>query len=164
MGMLDELLYIKTFRKDQAETALLVARAQLAHAHRVEDEARQRLSRFQTQAEQDERAWYQDLCSRLVRPREIAEVQLEVAILRAEEQARIEALAQAGRERTQAQSHYTGAADTLQVASATRSKFEELAAPHHATERRELERREEQELEEVAGHPRRRDDEETQPP
>jgi type III secretion protein O len=164
MGMLDELLYIKTFREGQAETAMLVSRAHLAEAHRQESNAQQELSRFQAAAREDELSWYRSLCQRIVRPQEIADVQLDVAILRAEEQARAESLAQAEQQRAQAQTGYTDANEHLREASATRNKFEELASQHNAAERREQERREEQELEEVAGNPRRRDDDDPYEP
>jgi type III secretion protein O len=158
MSMIDQLLYIKDFRERQAETAMQKSRLVLTEAHRAEDEAQQELDRFVQQAQEDERAWYQALCERVVKLRDIEDVQTDVAILRAEEAQRAKELDQAQQARVQAQSSFNLATQALREASTARSKFEELADRHHEALNKEAERKEDLELEELAGVVREREE------
>ncbi len=158
MSMIDQLLYIKHFREQQAETAMQKSRMVLAQAHRLEDDAQQELTRFVEQAQKDELAWYQALCERIVKVRDIEDVQTDVAILRAEEAQRARELEQAQQAREQAQSSFNTATQVLRDASTARNKFEELAMRHHEALIKEAERKEDLELEELAGIVREREE------
>jgi len=158
MSMIDQLLYIKEFREQQAETALQKSRLILADAHQQENLARETLEVFVAQAREDELLWYRELCERVVKLRDIEEVQLDVAILRAEEAARQQDLDRAQNEREQAQVAFNSATHVMREASTARNKFEELALSHHAALSKEAERKEDLELEELAGIVREREE------
>ena len=158
MAMIDELLFIKTFRERKAETALQRSRLVLVDAQRQEDNARQTLERFIEQATEDELRWYRELCARLVKQHDIEVVQQDVAIQRAEEQAHLRELEAAAAAHVSAQAAFNQATAVLRDASTSRSKFDELARLHHDAAAREAERVEELELEEVAGIVRERHD------
>ena len=158
MAMIDELLFIKTFRERKAETALQRSRLVLVDAQRQEDTARQTLERFIEQATEDELRWYRELCARLVKQHDIEVVQQDVAIQRAEEQAYLRELEAAAAAHVSAQAAFNQATTVLRDACTSRSKFDELARLHHDTVAREAERVEELELEEVAGIVRERHD------
>ena len=158
MAMVDELLYIKTFREQQAETALQRSRTELRLAHQAEDVARDERDEFARQAVEDELRWYRELCERLVKVRDIEDVQLAVSMLRMREIEFEKALEAKQREREQAQQVFHTASDHLKQASTARNKFEELARQHHVAVARESERKEEMELEELAGIVREREE------
>jgi type III secretion protein O len=158
MAMIDELLFIKKFREKKAEKEFQKARLALVEARKVEEAANQTLTDFQVQAEQDELSWYKDLCSRVVKPRDIANVQEDVAMLRATEQMHANALHKAEREHTLAQDTHAQANGALREASKAREKFTELARNYHWIVAQEAERKEELELEEVSGNIRKKDD------
>lgn len=158
MAMVDELLYIKSFREQQAETDLQRSRADLRIAHAAEDDARIERDEFARQAQEDELRWYRELCEKLVRVRDIEDVQLAVAGLRQREAHLQQVLEQRERDREQSQQRFHQASDHLRQASTARSKFEELAREHHLAVSREAERKEEMELEELAGVVREREE------
>lgn len=162
MAMVDELLFIKRFREQKAEKDMLRTRFDLQQAHGREEAAQDSLQAFRLQAQADELRWYGDLCSRLVKPREILAVQEDVAVLRANEAQLAIGLEQAQAEHAAAQQRYAGATDQHRLATAAKNKFVELADSFHAAEARERERRDEMELEEVAGQVRLRDGTEEQ--
>ena len=158
MAILDELLFIKTFREKKAETVLQKSRGALLEAHRREDLADSTLTRFVDQAVLDEDRWYRALCARTVLLRDIAEVQQDVAILRATEQVHAKALDQARSVRESAAAANVKATAALREASAVRQKFVELARTYNEALGREAERKEELEMEEVASVVRERDE------
>lgn len=158
MAMVDELLYIKSFRERQAETAMQRSRTELRLAHEAEDQARTERDDFARQAEEDELRWYHELCERLVKVRDIEDVQHAVAALRLREAEFEQALVNREQEREQAQHGFKAATDHLKQASTARSKFQELAREHHLAVSREAERKEELELEELAGVVREREE------
>lgn len=158
MAMVDQLLFIKTFRERQAETVLQRSRLSLAQAHQLEEQAQHELERFIAQATEDELRWYRQLCERVVKLRDIEDVQTDVAILRAEEAERARARDAATQQREQAQSAFTQASQQMKEASTARNKFEELARQHHALVAKEVERKEDLELEELAGIVREREE------
>lgn len=157
MAMVDELLFIKRFREQKAEKEMLRTRFDLQQAHQHREEAEDTLQTFRVQAQEDELRWYGDLCSRLVKPRDILAVQEDVAVLRVHETQLAIGLEQAQVEHDAAQKRYAGATDQHRLATAAKNKFVELAYNFHAAEARERERRDELELEEVAGQVRVRD-------
>lgn len=150
MAVLDELLSIKDFRQRQADAALQAARARLAEAHRNEGRKRQELEQFARQAEADMNAWYQALFARQVKVRDLHELHLDIAILRAEEEAHRRLHDEALKGLQTAQHSHHSATDTLREATTVRDKFLELAQRHHAALAKALERKEELEFEELA--------------
>jgi len=157
-AMVDQLLFIKEFREQKAETELQKSRVRLAEAHRVEDETQRTRDEFFEFSRREELRWYDDLCSRLVTVRDITHVQEDVAGLRATERGHDEALEKAAAQRAQAQAHFAGATQTRRDAQAAREKFVEIATSFHALAAKEAERREELELEELAGQRRDREE------
>ena len=85
MSMFKELLAIKRFREGQAE--LRVARERTSHqqAELARVAAQETLERFRVEAVERERGMYDDLCSRVVKLRDIEDVMQGVATLRATE-------------------------------------------------------------------------------
>ena len=158
MAMVDELLYIKSFREQQAETALQSSRVELRVAREAEEQARVVRDDFTRQAVEDELRWYRELCERVVKVRDIEDVQLAVAGLRQREIELQKMLEQREQDRQQSQQRFHQASDHLKQASTARSKFEELAREHHLAVSREAERKEEMELEELAGVVREREE------
>lgn len=157
MAMVDELLFIKNFREQKAEKDMLRTRLDLQQAHHRQEKAEDTLQVFRVQAQQDEVRWYGELCTRLVKPREILAVHEDVAVLRSTEAHLAVRLEQALAEHEVAQQHYASATDQHRLATMAKNKFIELVQNVHAAEARERERREEMELEEVAGQLRLRD-------
>lgn len=157
MAMVDELLFIKNFREQKAEKDMLRTRLDLQQAHHRQEKAEDTLQVFRVQAQQDEVRWYGELCTRLVKPREILAVHEDVAVLRSNEAHLAVRLEQALAEHEVAQQHYASATDQHRLATMAKNKFIELVQNFHAAEARERERREEMELEEVAGQLRLRD-------
>ena len=154
MAVVDELLFIKNFREQKAEKNMLRTRLDLQQAHHRQLKAQDTLQVFRVQAQQDEVRWYDELCSRMVKPREILSVQEDVAALRTTEANLAVSLEQASTEHEAAQQHYAVATDQHRQATTAKNKFIEVAQNFHAEVARERERREELELEEVAGQMR----------
>ena len=82
MNVFDELLAIKRFREGQAEIAVSRQRLRQAEADAARQASEQALTDFREAAERREREMYRDLCSRVVRVREIENVLQGVAGLR----------------------------------------------------------------------------------
>lgn len=158
MAMLDELLSIKTFREQQAESRLQVARISLADAHRTEDLATDELARYQDYARQQEDAGYRALFERAVKVRDIAELHQDIAILRMTEQQYRRELDQARAQRESAQTDHQLADSAARDARTTREKFDELVARDHAVRARTAEYREELEYEELSAIVREREE------
>jgi type III secretion protein O len=156
--MIEDLLFIKTFRERKAETELQKSRATLVLAQVAEKQAQSSLDEYIAYATQQEQQWYEGLYARLVKPRDIMAVHQDVAILRAEERAHEEDLAQAKHKHNQALDHMHQSTVNLREASTARQKFVELARAHHLLAAQEAERKEELELEEVASIRRERED------
>ena len=156
MSIFTDLLIIKRFRENKAETAVHRQRLVLAAAHREQDEALRSLEEYQTWAQRREATLYRELCSRVVSLRDIEAVQQAVAGFRVEEQARLEQreLADDRVETEAVQLHEDVAVHKQAVRM--KQKFVELAEVHAAELWQENERREDLELEEVAGNGHRR--------
>lgn len=82
MSVYHELLEIKQFRETQAETEVRRHRALVAEANRSVEELEHKLEDFRQWADNHERSLFDDLCSRLVKLREIEELRHAVAELR----------------------------------------------------------------------------------
>jgi type III secretion protein O len=158
MPMVDDLLFIKRFRESKAETELQKSRAALVLAQKAEREAEQALEAYIAHAIAQEKAWYDDLCSRLVKLREIATVQEDVAALKVAERAHREQVDDRRKAHVEAGQQMDRAVQRMRDASTARQKFVELARNFHWLAAREQERKEELELEELASIRRERED------
>lgn len=158
MNVFRELMAIKRFREGQAELAVTRQRQALAEAERRRLQALERLDEYRIWSEQRERDMYRDLCSRLVRVRDIEDVMQGVADLRQGEhdcETRAEQAAEQERQETEALAERR---EAHREASHMVEKFVQLASLHAADELRELERKEDLEMEEAASVARDRDD------
>lgn len=158
MSVFKELLAIKEFRQNKAEMAVSRSRLAVAESNANRDAMDRRLTEFRTHAEQLERDWYKDLCARIVKLADIEDVQLSVSQLRQKERVHEEALEAAEKARQQATEKLHADVEQLNIASRLREKFVELADAHAVEVDREAERKEDLELEEVAGIAREREE------
>jgi type III secretion protein O len=158
MAMIDELLFIKEFRERKAETELQKSRARLSAAVQAEQEAKATLERFIEHATAEELRMFADLCSRVVKLRDINDVHSEVAALKYKEQAHQQELEGRQKQHVQARDDFDGSTRKMREASTAREKFVELARNFHWLAAREAERKEELELEELASVVREREE------
>lgn len=156
--MVDELLFIKRFRETKAETELKKSRGALVVAQQAEREAEQTLQEYVAWAIAQEQSWYDDLCSRLVKLREIAEVQENVSALKVRERDHRSTLEERRKSHEDAREQMELSMRRMREASTAREKFVELARNFHWLAAREQERKEELELEELASVRRDRED------
>lgn len=153
-----ELLELKSFREGQAQTALQRRRSELALAQAALDTAMKRLQSHRERAVEHERGLYAGLLRRLVRLRDIEEVQQAVAALRqAEQRLELEQEQAQGRQNDALTAART-AHDLHRQAERAKEKFVQLATLHHAELLRDAERAEDLEMEEVASLRRDRED------
>ncbi|MBB1625138.1 YscO family type III secretion system apparatus protein [Achromobacter sp. UMC71] len=158
MNVFDELLAIKRFREGQAEIAVSRQRLRQAEADAARQASEQALADFRDAAERRERDMYRDLCSRVVRVREIENVLQGVAGLREGErqcEAAVERAAQRLQEESQA---LADSRARHQQAVRLTGKFVELASIHLAEHLKAAEHKEDMEMEEAATLSRDRED------
>jgi type III secretion protein O len=160
MSVFVELLRIKEFREKKAETELVRSRLGMAEAAAALELAQMELVRYRDFSDRRERELYSALCERIVRLRDIEDVQWSVGELRGGERSREEQEAAAAKARDQAASVLAQAADTHRVALRTKEKFVELARSFDEERVRELQRLEDMEMEEVRGVAREREERE----
>lgn len=158
MKMIDELLFIKEFRERKAETELQKSRVRLSTAAQAERDAEKTLQDFIAHATTEELRLFQDLCSRIVKLRDINDVHTEVAALKQQEMSHAEELKARQQQHVQARENFDTSTRKMRDASTAREKFVELARNFHILETREAERKEELELEEVASIVREREE------
>lgn len=150
MKAISELLSIKTFRESRAEMDVRKQRGVLAAAIERRDADAEKLEAYRRFALDHEREIYDELCRRVVRLRDIEDVQQEVVVLRNGERSHEEALEQAERARVAEQKHLDEAREVHREASRMKQKFVELVEVYAEAELKELEAKEDAELEEVA--------------
>lgn len=158
MKMLRDLLAIKRFREGQAETAMRQQRHAWLAAQAERQAAEDLLARLLAEGVLAEQRLYEDLCSRLVRLRDIENVQQDVAALRLREQQQQEALDAAQQELDAAQQALDQARQVHKEAARQTSKFVDLASSFAVLNALESERREDLEMEEAASVVRERED------
>jgi type III secretion protein O len=158
MSMLHELLAIKTFRTDKAESAVGRQRVSVgvAEAHKLDTE--QTLHRFVESARAHEQSLYGDLCTRVVKLRDIEIVQQEIVMLRNQEHRHRENLEKA--EQARIAEHEALQVCRAQHAAAVRikEKFVQLAGVYSQELAHEAERKEAAELDETNERRRERID------
>lgn len=158
MKMMRDLLAIKRFREGQAETAMRRERQAFQEAQARRVAAQELLARLLAEGALAEQQLYQDLCARVVRLRDIEEVQQAVAALREREQRQQEALEAAQHALEAAQLQLDQARQVHKDAARQTSKFVDLATSFAALDALESERREDLEMEEAASVVRERED------
>lgn len=149
---------LKAFRARQAQLALQARRSELAAARRAHEAATQALQAHRRLAEEHERTLYAELLRRLVRLRDLEDVQQAVAQARRTEDqlaTRAQQAADAERERGR---QAAAALDVHRSAERAQEKFDQLARLHHAEAALAAERAEDLEFEEVATLCRERED------
>lgn len=158
MSMFDDLLAIKRFREGQAEIAVAHQRQVLVAAEYELEAANQRLLDYRDWSERRERDMYDDLCSRIVRVREIEDVLQGVADMRGSErqhESQVQSADDQVKTETQA---LTERRETHRLATRMTEKFIELARLHLEAYMLEQERKEDLEMEEAASVRRDRED------
>ncbi len=158
MKMLRDLLAIKRFREGQAETAMRQQRQAWLEAQAERQAAEELLARLLADGVLAEQRLYEDLCSRLVRLRDIDNVHQSVAALRQREQQQQDALEAARQALDTAQQALDQARQVHKEAARQTSKFVDLASSFAALDALESERREDLEMEEAASVVRERED------
>ncbi|AVO50570.1 type III secretion protein [Melaminivora suipulveris] len=158
MSVFRELLAIKAFRENQAEGAMRAQRQALADAVAAREQAEDLLARLLREGLQIEQQLYRELCERLVRLRDIEDVQLSVAGLRQREAAQQQALEQAEQAQREQDEKLVSARAAHQEAARQKSKFVDLARNWDQLQSREAERREDLEMEEAASVARDREE------
>lgn len=158
MKMLRDLLAIKRFREGLAETAMRQQRQAFMQAQQERMDAEALLAQLLTEGVLAEQGLYEDLCSRIVRLKDIEDVQHAVAALRLREQEQEDALAAAQHQQQAAQERLDAARQTHKDAARQTSKFIDLASTFASLDALESERREDLEMEEAASVVRERED------
>jgi type III secretion protein O len=149
MSVFVELLRIAGFRESKAELEVSRSRLVVEQAHVSEEEARRRAIEYAEFAVRRERELYAEICTRLIKLRELEDVQLSVLDLRNGERRREEEVAEARKALQQAQAALEAAKEILRLASRGKEKFGELAASYDEERNREVQRVEDLEMEEV---------------
>lgn len=158
MNVFRELMAIKRFREGQAELAVMRQRQTLAEAERLKGQALEQLEEYRRWSLQRELDMYRDLCSRLVRASEIEDVLEDVAGLREGEHDRETRVEEAGDQARREAEQLVQYREAHREASRMVDKFVQLASLHAAEELRELERKEDLEMEEAASVTRDHED------
>jgi len=150
MTILRDLLAIKTFRENKAEMAVHRQRVVLSEAVQAYEQAQAALKDFRDWAQRRERELFDDLCSRTVRLREIQNVHEAVGEMRTQENHHIQEQDKAQEHRDEEQVELEACKQVHADASRMKEKFVELARDHAEVVGREIERKEDAEMEEVA--------------
>ena len=153
-----ELKELKAFRESQARTALQARRGEWAQARQAHEAARAAVLQHRREALAREHALFGELLARIVRLRDIEQVQQELSQLKQHEQALVAQQQGAAQTEQQREQQVTQAQTTHRGAERVLEKFEQLARLHFDEAAREAERQEDLELEEVASLRRDRDD------
>lgn len=150
MNMVTDLLVIKTFREGKAELALSRQRAVHHDAQVTRNQAQTTLERFIEQARQRELSLYGELCSRIVRLRDIEDVQWSVVALKTQERAYETSLQEAQKKHTAEAEALKSRKQEHSDASRLKEKFAELAKTLDDELARISEYKEDAEMEEAA--------------
>src|ERR1041384_4934872 len=126
MTIFAELLRIAGFREGKAEMEVSRTRGELTKAHASETDAKQRLQEFMVFADRREREMYAELCTRIIRLRELEDVQLGVLDLRNGERRREEEVAAARKAVEAAVAALEAARKVHRAATRQKEKFVEL--------------------------------------
>ncbi|MDK2123498.1 type III secretion system stalk subunit SctO [Parachitinimonas caeni] len=149
MTIFREMLRIKQHRENKAELEVSRSRTALADAISAEERAKDALKQYKQYAIDQERAVYAELCTKVVRLRDIEDVQFVVSELRSGERQYEERCVQAAKAHEKAIEVLDGAKLAHKDASKMKEKFVELARSFDEERLKELQRLEDLEMEEV---------------
>lgn len=149
-----QLVTVKKMREEQAERTVHTQRRALEQAEHERDGAQQRLEDYQAYAVQQERRIYDELCTRVVKLRDIEDVHGQVQALRFREADYCEELQTAQQQRDREEQKLVDDKATHKVAQRARDKFVEMNDLFTRQARDEADRSEEAEIEEIAGNRR----------
>jgi type III secretion protein O len=156
--MIGELLRIKTFRETKAELEVSRARLELAAAIDAAAKARTALADYRTWSVNHERSLYADLCTKVVKAREIEWLREDVLLLRGKERELDAAIANADGATQKAEGAVKTARQGHVDATRNREKFSEVARIMAVENALEAARREETDLEDLYAIRRDRQD------
>lgn len=148
--MMQELLAIKRFREGQAEMGVRQQRTKLQEREAALLQIQEELARMLEAALRSEKALYADLCTRLVKLRDLEDASQFVAALKQQEFIQRDAVHAAENVLAQAEQALVAARSAHQDAIQQTSKFLELAERFDVLAAQEAERKEDLEMEEVA--------------
>lgn len=158
MSIFRELLSIKSFREGQAEAVVRVQRTALQEAREKREAAEALLQRLIQEGISEEARMYQELCERIVKLRDIENVQLDVVALRVREELQRDKVQSAVETQNQQNIKLDNARAAHKEASRQKSKFVDLTSMFAQEQAREAERKEDLEMEEAASVKRDRED------
>ena len=156
--MMQELLAIKRFREGQAEMSMRQQRSRMQEREAALQQVQEELARMLEAALHSEKALYADLCSRLVKLRDLEDASHFIAALKQQELLQRDAVSEAETLLAQAQQALTQARVAHQEAVQQTSKFLELAQRFDLLAAQEAERKEDLEMEEAASIARDKED------
>lgn len=142
---------VKQRREDTAQDAVRRCRALLEEAARRLERAREELERYAQWRPAEEARLWDGIMGQLIKIDDIDALKAEIGLLRGKEHLLGERVGEAERARSQASKAVQDAQAAYDAAVKARQKFEELAEILDNEWRQELDRREEAELEELAG-------------
>lgn len=147
--MLADLVKIKALRADRAEQFMQLCRCEAIRALAERVQAEKTRDTFEVFRDQEEMRRYAELMGHAVRLRDIEGVHEYLALLREELRARQHQAEERAKAHQAASHRAQTAQETYSTADRARQKMLELAAVFDAELAREMEYREEQELEEL---------------
>jgi flagellar biosynthesis chaperone FliJ len=146
-----QIVDVKQRREDTAQDGVRRCRLLLEEAARRLDRAREELQRYAQWRPAEENRLWDGIMGTLIKIDGIDELKAEIGLLRGKEMLLGERVEEAERARATAHKAVVEAQAAYDAAVKARQKFEELADILDKEWREELERREESELEELAG-------------
>ncbi len=149
-----QLVTVKKMREEKAERTVHAQRRVLQQAVVAREDAQQRLDDYRDFAQAQERRIYDELCTRVVKLRDIEDVHGQVQVLRFREADYRDELDTAETRREQEAQKLEDDKATHKVAVRTRDKFVELDNVFTRERHEQAERTEEAEIEETAGNRR----------
>lgn len=158
MSMYSELLRIKSFRESQAELQMQRQYEVTRLAREKHESEQKRLTDLLREGMETEDRLFSELCRHIVQVRDIEDVRHTVASLRQQEDRQKDAVQAAGEAESQADQALVGAKAVHREAHRQKTKFEDLTRDFDLAAARDVERREDMELEETASVMRDRSD------
>ena len=162
MNVFRDLLRIKSFREDQAELRMLRQRDLTRQAQQKHEDESNLLRQMQREGQEAEMRLYGGLCERVVRLRDIEDVQQTVASFRRRESLQEDAVQTARELERKAHEVLTLTRVAHQEAHRQKNKFLDISRDFDIASAKEAERKEDLELEETASLTRDREDWESQ--
>lgn len=152
MGILNELLTIKSFREAKAETLLRKQRLELHEASVRREAALQKLQAYHEEATRRERKLFEGLCSGIVLLRDIEDVQHAVSQIRAQENEHAKDLETAEKDKSEQVRRVEERKLDHRTAARVAQKFLDLTVGFAEEAARQVERQEDAEMEEAAAN------------